>query len=218
VDGTRKIFIEFESRRSALGGDAVFRLARISLWCIAATFIAGAAIPCQPNAHYVEVTAPAARAEESAPLAPAADLIRRKGFRDNLTQLCDIFNLRPKCAVYNLATSDDDREVLIKANYPTDLYAAFDILVDPAAGAAPIELATGPAKSSGTAYAFLTDMNGHLDAVAVARVFKSGEKRNWDWKPGQITPALREMFAREIRLWSSEPMLKELQEAPDRKN
>lgn len=181
------------------------------------------------DARLGEVIAPKAHAEESTPLATVAELLRRKGFKHTMEPLlCDVFNLKPRCTTYDLATGKDERELLVQANYPTDLTAEAKILADSGENEASILLRTAPTdrRPGKIEYLFLTDIHGRLHGAAVGLYFTVDPKLRPDlrgrlfveWKATQITPKLEDMFAREIRLWSSEATLKALRNAPDRKD
>jgi hypothetical protein len=182
--------------------------------------LAAAAIFWFSAVGFQEVGLREAYAQERAPLAKAAELVRRKGFKTNMTQLCKLTHFEPKCDAYDVATDADEKRAMGKVNYPTDLVASFYVFAEPPVGGhQPIIVANQPADYQGPAYAFLTDIDGQLKSAYIARIRNAPKGgHSFDWSPVETTPQLTDMFAKEVALWSSDDILKLLGQAPDRKD
>ncbi len=177
-----------------------------------ALLLSAAALLWLGNARFAEVIAPKAYAEEGAPLTAMAELIKRKGYKDTLTLLCG-FDLRKstKCIIFGLSTGGEERK--INPNYPKGWIAAFQTFVEPGTGLTRIILASVTEKGA-AGYAFLTDVNGRLEKAAYAPETRTAA-RQWSIVP--ITPEIRDIFSRELRLWASEDMQRVVEKEPDKK-
>ncbi len=161
----------------------------------------------------LDVVSTAAFAEDGAPLAATAELVKRKGFKTIVNHgLWALFDLQPNAAALNVQAEEDDL-VSTQTTYPKGFLPTFIIFVEPRTGSPPIILATAATAKPGTAYAFLTDLNGRLYKVASGRTKGDG----WIYSSGRINQETQAIFEREVRVWSSESMRKGLSQAPDQK-
>jgi len=159
-----------------------------------------------PDIRFREVIAPTAYAQEGAPLAAMAELIKRKGSVNTLDSLCDGLGIRKSfrggsCAVFGISGELDNNDLTaLHLTYPKDWKATFQTFIDQSTGLTLIILASVSGK--GTAgYAFLTDVSGALKGAAYAPEIKNSTERKWS--SIDITPEAQSIFSRELKVWTS---------------